>query len=376
MPKMAEQFLQRSRLCSGLAAEELTQVAEAVRRVSFRNGEAVCRQGDHGDTMYIVAQGRLKVTVSRGGEQRLVDFLTAGDHFGEMAMLSEGERTASVTAVTDTVLFELTTDDFHCLMADLPGFAANLGRTLCARLRRETSGRQVEKHVRRVAVVRTTRHCAELVPLLVDALAVYGKTTAILSDRDALPPAGERCRYESLSDSAHGPIGSGHVGSGPVDSGQVDSDQVGRLRQRGDQLIAGNDHLVLDVAANGVDLRFTELLADYDQVWVAVDAGVWEAVKQRLEELLARVPKLAPKVHLVWVLRDDERFAPHVQPPEDRHTRLQSRHQRRSQTGFHLPASRHHAVAAIHVRQTGWAGAEWWGSARLGSFGRATRVGS
>ena len=96
--------------------------------------------------MYIVAEGRLKVTVSRsGGDERLVDLLTVGDHFGEMAMLSEGERTASVTALTDAVLLELSIDDFHDLMGNLPGFAANLGRTLCARLRRETSGASSRK---------------------------------------------------------------------------------------------------------------------------------------------------------------------------------------------------------------------------------------
>ncbi|MEZ6071307.1 MAG: cyclic nucleotide-binding and patatin-like phospholipase domain-containing protein [Pirellulales bacterium] len=302
---MSEQTLQRSRLCSGLAAEELSQVAAAVRRVSYRSGESVCRQGERGDTMYIVAEGRLKVTVSHGGEQRLVDFLATGDHFGEMAMLSEGERTASVTAVTDTWLLELSTDDFHRLMAELPGFAANLGRTLCARLRRETMGREAEKHVGRIAVLQTSPRCRLLVPLLAEAIAAYGKSAVMLSDRQPLPAAGAKFRYEPVAE----------VGETTATAAELEPHDVGRVRRRGGELSAECDHLVLDLGLWRDDGALGVVLGDYEQIWVVVEACRWDETRRRLDDLLGRFPKLAPMTHLVWVLRDDERFAPAVEFP-------------------------------------------------------------
>ena len=136
--------------------------------------------------------------------------------------------------------------------------------------------------------------------LLVGALAAYGKTTAILSDREVLPSAGERYRYESMTDGGNGANGA---------SG------VGQLRGRGDELFLGHDHLILDAAVGDFDRSAAELLADYEQVWVVVETAAWEEAKRWLDELLSVAPKLAPKIHVVWVLRDDERFAPLVQLP-------------------------------------------------------------
>jgi MFS family permease len=88
-----------------LAAKE--HLATALVPMSVAAGEVVIREGDTGDRFYVVAEGELEIL----GE-RLHRTATAGDHFGEIAMLRDVPRTATVRAVTDSRLFALERGDF------------------------------------------------------------------------------------------------------------------------------------------------------------------------------------------------------------------------------------------------------------------------
>jgi hypothetical protein len=91
-----------------LSAPVLEQVASRLIPTEAALGSEIIRQGDPGDRFYVIEEG--EVVVSKNGRQ--VATLQQGDFFGEIALLREIPRTATVTAQTDTLLYALERDDF------------------------------------------------------------------------------------------------------------------------------------------------------------------------------------------------------------------------------------------------------------------------
>ncbi len=101
-------LLERIPIFSPLSAPALERLASQLEPVTVTPGTAVIRQGDHGDRFYVVESGRLRVSVdgAPAGE------VGPGDFFGEIALLRDVPRTASVTAETDTRLRALGREAF------------------------------------------------------------------------------------------------------------------------------------------------------------------------------------------------------------------------------------------------------------------------
>lgn len=109
-------------LFSDLSLEEFAEVVSALHRISHAPGEVIVREGDPGDSMFVVAQGEVAVTTrSPSGKEVELATLGEGEFFGEVALLSGKSRTATITAKTDTELMELTQDDFDRIAGRFPG---------------------------------------------------------------------------------------------------------------------------------------------------------------------------------------------------------------------------------------------------------------
>ncbi len=112
-------------------------------RVTFRAGEIVLRQGDRTQALFIVAKGDLEVVQEGGkhGAQRLA-LIPTGSVFGEQAFFDGAPRSASVRALADGEVLELTAAKFDVLAAHEPRLARailfDLGRILSLRLRETT----------------------------------------------------------------------------------------------------------------------------------------------------------------------------------------------------------------------------------------------
>lgn len=115
-----------------LPIDLLTQVAQAAETVAVGAGEMLFRQGDRGETLYIVRSGRLEVLV----DDEIVRVHGRGEAFGELALLSGGVRTASVRARRDSDLLALHREEFDRLLDTEPAFSRALIHELGARLRR------------------------------------------------------------------------------------------------------------------------------------------------------------------------------------------------------------------------------------------------
>lgn len=111
--------------------------------VDYVAGESVFREGDLGTEMYIIQDGKVEVLRRIGHEDRQVAVLERGDFFGEMALLEELPRTATVRALTDVRLLRINGATFDQMLQDNPEIAVRMMRKLSRRLR-ETDERLEE----------------------------------------------------------------------------------------------------------------------------------------------------------------------------------------------------------------------------------------
>jgi CRP-like cAMP-binding protein len=118
-------------LFAGLGDRELERLARQFRERRFREGETLTREGDTGAGFFVVAEGNAAVSV--GGE--IKGQLGPGDHFGEIALIDEGVRSATITAATDLVAYGITPWDFRPFVEEHPQVAWTLLQTLARRLR-------------------------------------------------------------------------------------------------------------------------------------------------------------------------------------------------------------------------------------------------
>jgi CRP/FNR family transcriptional regulator, cyclic AMP receptor protein len=118
----AVDLLQRVPLFSDLDRKELERIATSMKQRTFDAGETVTAEGSSGVGFFVIESGNAKVTI--GGEDRRR--LGPGDYFGEVALLNESARTATITAESDLRCYGLTSWEFRPLVETQPSIAWKL----------------------------------------------------------------------------------------------------------------------------------------------------------------------------------------------------------------------------------------------------------
>ncbi len=118
----AVDLLKQVPLFSDLEDRDLQQIANGMKQRTFSAGQEIAVEGQSGVGFFVIEDGEAKVTV-RGDEVRR---LGPGDYFGEVALISQGARTATVTADTDLKTYGMTFWDFRPLVEETPGIAWKL----------------------------------------------------------------------------------------------------------------------------------------------------------------------------------------------------------------------------------------------------------
>jgi hypothetical protein len=113
-------------LFSHLAVDEFVEVLKVLDRKTVRAGESIVRQGEPGESMYIISTGEVEATVDKDGQKVRVATLKDGNFFGEAALLTGEPRSATVTALTDTELLRLERDRLLELFSRFPGIEAKI----------------------------------------------------------------------------------------------------------------------------------------------------------------------------------------------------------------------------------------------------------
>lgn len=123
-------------LFSGLSAVERARLLAELQEVSFPGGSVIFHKGDPGDALYIVRSGVAESRAGAGGpNDAILGFFEPGDNFGEMALLNDETRSATLLAVTDVDLWVLSRERFKRLVEQTPSVALALARLLSDRLR-------------------------------------------------------------------------------------------------------------------------------------------------------------------------------------------------------------------------------------------------
>jgi signal transduction histidine kinase len=109
--------LRKSPLFQGLSDEELQQLMDMAEPVSLRAGEILIRQNDLGDSAYVVISGKFEIQKQAGQSLIKIDVRNPGDVVGEMALLSQSPRNASVIAKTDCETLRIPKEAFEKLLS-------------------------------------------------------------------------------------------------------------------------------------------------------------------------------------------------------------------------------------------------------------------
>lgn len=128
-------FLRKVRLFGELTPMDLAHVAESATEHLFPDGQVIAEQGEGGDEMHIVVSGEIRVVLGAEREQQEVARRRPGESVGEMAVVSEEPRMASLVADGDVRTLSIDRSRFHRILKERPEASLAVMRVLCERLR-------------------------------------------------------------------------------------------------------------------------------------------------------------------------------------------------------------------------------------------------
>jgi CRP/FNR family transcriptional regulator, cyclic AMP receptor protein len=121
---------------ANLPASDANYLAERLVMRRFTTDQVIFHQGDPGGLLYIITEGKVKISRSMAeGQEAALAILGAGDFFGELALLDDTPRSATAKAVKPTVTFTLHREEFTAFIGQNPDFAHHVLATLARRIR-------------------------------------------------------------------------------------------------------------------------------------------------------------------------------------------------------------------------------------------------
>jgi CRP-like cAMP-binding protein len=130
-----DDVLARAGLFQGVDSDAVDELARAVEYVNVPRGTAAFQEGEQGDSVYIVVDGKIKLARrAADGRENMIAVMGPSDMFGELSIFDPGPRTA--TAITDSRLARLRQSDLRTWISTRPELAEQLLRVVARRLRR------------------------------------------------------------------------------------------------------------------------------------------------------------------------------------------------------------------------------------------------
>jgi hypothetical protein len=132
-------LLRRIRIFAGMEDAQLRSFVNYMEVQRFNHFSTVVHKGEHGDSMYLILEGELRAFTLIGDKETTLTTMGAGDFFGEISLLDQGPRSASVAANLPSVLLRISASSFDLLLREAPALAAlflfSLSRSIVGRMR-------------------------------------------------------------------------------------------------------------------------------------------------------------------------------------------------------------------------------------------------
>ncbi len=144
-----ETFLLRSiqsRIAPGLTAADLQAVVAGATVAQFKAGDVLFREGDAGDALHLIRKGSLTVSRTLAGRETVLAYVPAGQYVGEMALLTDLPRSATVKAAIATETIQLQGADFKALLGNHPALKARVDEIRLQRVVANTSTHVEDKN--------------------------------------------------------------------------------------------------------------------------------------------------------------------------------------------------------------------------------------
>lgn len=126
-------LLKKIHLFSDLSEDELKALAEQFEEVDYAADEAIFEQGGKAEHFYLIVKGKVVIVRKRDRKERQLATLVNNDFFGEMALVSKRNRSATITALIPTSILRLPLEDFNELLKNNPKLKPNLDVTIRSR---------------------------------------------------------------------------------------------------------------------------------------------------------------------------------------------------------------------------------------------------
>lgn len=134
---MDDDVVRQAPLFAALDDEAAEALHANMTRAELSRGEVLFHEGDPGDRLYVIVEGKVKLGRTSGdGRENLLAILGPGEMFGELSLFDPGPRNATATSVSDAVLIGLGTDELITWLTGRPDVSRQLLRALARRLRR------------------------------------------------------------------------------------------------------------------------------------------------------------------------------------------------------------------------------------------------
>jgi hypothetical protein len=131
--------LRRVKILANMTDDQLERFTHYMEAEQVPQWAEIVRQGDRGDTMYLILQGELRVRINVAGRETILTTLNTGEFFGDISLFDQGPRSADVVANSDSIVVKLSSDSFERLAQEAPDIATPfllaIGKTLTARIR-------------------------------------------------------------------------------------------------------------------------------------------------------------------------------------------------------------------------------------------------
>ncbi len=195
----------------------LEQIGELASNVSLRRGDWLFHEGDPADGVYVVRVGHLEV-IQEGPQSQAINTLTRGAVLGELALLSDSVRSASIRALRDTEMLKIDRAQFDSLLHSEPTLVLSLARVLSSQLQ---ASRAIPPARRSRPVTIVMRAVGPDVPLLEladelsRAMCAWGKVAVLYPAAATAPGADLESRADAIA--RFGPL---------VERCELDHDQV------------------------------------------------------------------------------------------------------------------------------------------------------